>query len=151
MRRLLRRRDDAALDAGLDIGALAPMVDMMTVLLVLLLRSYATDPAPMPPAGRLELANTLSEDPRRTGVEILVSDEAIFINGRRVIATAYMPGELLVRELYDPLLMLRERGRIEIHAHREVTWPVLERVLHTVRSAGYTDIALVGIAGAEIR
>lgn len=151
MRRLLRGRAAPAVDAGLDIGALAPMVDMMTVLLVLLLRSYATDPAPMPPAGRLELGSTLSEDPRQSGVEILISDEAIFVNGRRVIATAYLPSELMIREIYDPLLMMRDRGRIEIHAHRLVTWAVLEKVLYTARSAGFSDIALVGIAGAEIR
>ncbi len=150
MRRLTRRRSESDAGPGLDIGALAPMVDMMTVLLVLLLRSYATDPAPMPPAGRLELADTLSEDPRRPATEILVSDEAIYINGHRVIATAYVPEQLLVRELYDPLLLMREKGRVEIHAHRAVTWRTIERVLHTVQSAGYEQIALVGIAGGGL-
>lgn len=136
---------------GLDIGALAPMVDMMTVLLVLLLRSYATDPAPMPPEGRLELADTLSEDPRQAAIELLISDEAIYINGHRVIAVAYLPTDLLVRELYDPLLAMRSKGRVEIHAHRAATWSTLERVLHTARAAGYSDIALVGIAGGGVK
>lgn len=146
MRRLSRSRV-GSLSPGLDIGALAPMVDMMTVLLVLLLRSYATDPAPMPPEGRLELADTLTEDPRRPAVEILVSDEAIYVNGHRVIAVAYLPDQLLVRELYDPLLVMRGRDRVEVHAHRLVTWRTLERVLHTAQAAGYSEIALVGIAG----
>lgn len=147
MRRMARSRGGEPSGPGLDIGALAPMVDMMTVLLVLLLRSYATDPAPMPPEGRLELADTLSEDARRPATEILVSDEAIYINGHRVIAVAYLPEQLLVRELYDPLLLMRDKGRVEIHAHRDVTWRTIERVLHTVQSAGYDEIALVGIAG----
>lgn len=150
MRRLSRSRS-AEIAPGLDIGALAPMVDMMTVILVLLLRSYATDPAPMPPEGRLELADTLSEDPRRQATEILVSDEAVYVNGHRVIATAYLPDTLLIRELYDPLLLMREKKRVEIHAHRGVTWRTLERVLHTAQSAGYQEIALVGIAGGGMR
>lgn len=149
--RRLARRGGGSLSPGLDIGALAPMVDMMTVLLVLLLRSYATDPAPMPPAGHLELADTLSEDPRRPATEILVSDEAVYVNGQRVIAVAYLPDSLLVRELYDPLLVQRDKARVEIHAHRAVSWHTLERVLHTAQAAGYQEIALVGIAGAGMR
>ena len=149
--RRLRRGASPEGGPGLDIGALAPMVDMMTVILVLLLRSYATDPAPMPPEGRLELADTLSEDPRRQATEILVSDEAVYVNGHRVIATAYLPEQLLIRELYDPLLLMRDKKRIEIHAHRAVTWRTLERVLHTAQSAGYEEIALVGIAGGGMR
>ncbi len=145
--RRLARRGGAEPAPGLDIGALAPMVDMMTVLLVLLLRSYATDPAPVPPEGRLALADTLSEDPRRPATEILISSEAIYVQGHRVIAVSYLPEQLLVRELYDPLLLQRDKGRVEIHTDRDIPWRVVERVLHTVRSAGYQEIALVGLAG----
>ena len=150
MRRRLFRPAPAAAP-GLDIGALAPMVDMMTLLLVLLLRSYATDPAPRPPEGRLLLAATLSEDPRRPAVEVLISDEAVFVNGHRFIAVAYMPQAGLVRELYDPLLAMRDKGRLEIHAHREIPWKVLGPVLHTAQAAGFEQVSLVGLAGAEIR
>lgn len=141
-RRLLQRRDDSIVP-GLDVGALAPLVDMMTLLLVFLLRSYSTEPAPTPPSGPFELPGTVSEDPRGPAVEILVSPEAIWVDGRRALATRYVPTDTVVRELYDPLLAIRGRSRLEVHADRRIPWSVLSRVLHTARAAGYTDVALV--------
>ena len=136
-------RSEASVAPGLDVGALAPLVDMMTLLLVFLLRSYSTEPAPAPPEGAFELPGTVSEDPRRAAVEILVSPEAIYVDGRRALATRYVPTDAVVRELYDPLLATRGRTRVEVHADRTIPWSVLSRVLHTARAAGYTDVALV--------
>lgn len=134
----------AALSDGLDVGALAPLVDMMTLILVFLLSSYSTESAPMPPEGRFELAGTVSEAARETGsVVVLVSQEAVYIDGRRVIAVGYLPAELLVRELYDPLLLMRGKKRVEVHADRTIPWGVLKRVLHTARTAGFEELSLV--------
>ncbi len=129
---------------GLDVGALAPLVDMMTLLLVFLLRSYSTESAPMPPEGRFELAGTVSEEAREGGsVVVLISGDAVYVEGRRVIAVAYLPPELLVREIYDPLLLMRDKRRIEVHADRAIPWGVLKRVLHTARTAGFEELSLV--------
>lgn len=149
-RRALFRRESASTSAGLDIGALAPMVDMMTVLLVLLLRTYTTDPAPAPPDGQFQLGTTLSESTRRESVEVIVSREAIYVSGRRVIATAYLPEELLVREIYDRLLAQPDRRRVEIYADAAVQYGALRRVLYTARAAGFEQIALMGSADASL-
>ena len=117
-RRLFRSRGDAL--PGLDVGALAPMVDMMTLLLVFLLRSYSTEAAPAPPQGPFELAGTVSEESRRPAIEVLVSEEAVYIDGHRVIAVQYLPDDLLVHEIYDPLLLMRGKQRLEVHADRHV-------------------------------
>ncbi len=142
MRRLFRPRGPEPLP-GLDVGALAPLVDMMTLMLVFLLRSYSTEAAPAPPEGHFELPGTVSEEARSAAVEILVSQEAVYVEGRRVIAVAYLPDELLVREIYDPLLLLRGKKRVEVHADKTIPWGVLKRVLHTARSAGYEELSLV--------
>lgn len=149
-RRRLFRRDEPSLAPGLDVGALAPMVDMMTLLLVFLLRSYSTEAAPQPPEGRFELAGTVSEEPREAAVEILVSQEAVYVDGHRVIAVQYLPEELLVRELYDPLLAMRGRTRVEVHADRRLSWAVLKRVLHTAKAAGFEEISLVAANKASL-
>lgn len=141
-RRLFSARGEEPLP-GLDVGALAPLVDMMTLLLVFLLRSYSTEAAPHPPEGRFELAGTVSEAAREPAVEILISQEAIYIDGNRVIAVPYLPEELLVRELYDPLLLMRGKKRVEVHADRTIPWRVLKRVLHTARTAGFEELSLV--------
>ncbi len=149
-RRFGRPAPTSSIAGGLDVGALAPMVDMMTLLLVFLLRSYSTEAAPLPPSGPFELAGTRSEDPRAGGVEILVSNEAIWIDGDRVAATAYLPNEALVRPIYDRLLTVRGKDRVEVHADRAVPWRVLERVLHSASAAGFTQLSLVAANEASL-
>jgi biopolymer transport protein ExbD len=148
--RRLFRREAPTLAPGLDVGALAPMVDMMTLLLVFLLRTYSHEAAPQPPDGRIELAGTVSEDPRSSGTVVIVSTEAVYVDGHRAVAVAYLPPELLIREVYDPLLAARNKRRIEVHADRRVPFGVLKRVLHTARAAGFEEISLVAANAASL-
>lgn len=148
-RRLFRAAPTPAA-GGLDVGALAPMVDMMTLLLVFLLRTYSNEVAPHPPTGDFELAGTVSEAARSAAVEILVSEEAVWVEGRRVAGTRFLGEELLVREVYDPLLLLRGRTRVEVHAHRTVPYGVLKRILYSARAAGYDEVALVAVNRASL-
>lgn len=147
MRRRLFASQESTRD-GLDVGALAPMVDMMTLLLVFLLRTWSTESAPVPPSGAFELASTTSSDSRARAITILLSPEAIWVDGHRVIATPKIGPDLLIREVYDPLLALRGSQRVEIHADASVPWAVLKRVIATSEAAGVQEVALVG-ASAE--
>lgn len=143
-RRRLFRAPSPESAAGLDVGALAPMVDMMTLLLVFLLRSYSTEAAPTPPSGAFALATTTSEEGRRPAVEILVTPEAIWVEGRRAVAVPYLGDAALVREIYDPLLLMRGKSRVEVHADAAVPYAVLKRVFYTARAAGFDELVLVG-------
>ncbi len=149
MRRLFERRAPEALP-GLDVGALAPLVDMMTLLLVFLLRSYSTEAAPAPPDGPFHLAGSVSEEPRKAAVEILVSGEAIYLEGHRITSVAYLADDLLIRDLYDPLLLVRGKRRVEVHADKDLPWGVLKRVLHTARTAGYEELSLVAASTSSL-
>ena len=142
MKRWFARHDVAPV--GLDVGALAPLVDMMTLLLVFLLRTYSTELAPSPPSGPFELGPTVSEDARQGGVEILVAVDAIYVDGQRIAAWDYVGTEGLVRPLYDRLLASRSKARVEVHADAAVTWARLGRVFATAQAAGVQDLALVG-------
>jgi biopolymer transport protein ExbD len=130
--------------SGLDIGALAPMVDMMTLLLVFLLRTYSSEPSPAPPEGVFELPNTASQDPRPNSLVLLVSTDAVYIDGNRVIATAYLPEEPMVKEIYDRLLATKNSKRVEVHVDRRVEYGVVRKVLYTARASGVGEVALVG-------
>ncbi len=142
MRRLLRRETTPL--AGLSVAALAPFVDMMTLLLVVLLRTWASEPAPVPPEPGFLRAPSGAEAPRTRGaVEVVVGREALYVDGRRVVATAYLPEDAVVQELYAPLLALRARGRVEVHADARIPWTILRKVLHTARAAGFEEVNLV--------
>ncbi len=155
MRRRLFRHAAAPARDGLDVGALAPMVDMMTLLLVFLLRTWSTESAPTPPSGAFELAGTTSADSRQPATEIIVSTDGVWIDAHRVTATrALAPAgtpaaatpEGLIREIYDPLLQARVKDRVEIHADAQVNYGVLKRIIATCEAAGFKEIALVGVS-----
>lgn len=149
-RRRLFRPHAAPAGDGLDVGALAPMVDMMTLLLVFLLRSYATEPAPAPPVGDFALAGTVSEDPRGRGVEVLVAGDGVWVDGRRLATLVPGDSEALVRPLYEALLKQRGPRRVEVHADHRVPYATLRRVLYTARAAEYDEIALVAANRASL-
>ena len=120
-------RHSAETGVGLDVGALAPMVDMMTLLLVFLLRTYSTDVAPAPTAGPFALAGTDSEDARRGGIEILLSVDAVHVNGQRIAAWAHIGEEGTIEPLYQMLLQSRPKKRAEIHAAPKLPQPLHNR------------------------
>lgn len=148
MKRMFKRQPAATV--GLDVGALAPMVDMMTLLLVFLLRTYSADAAPMPPEGPFELASTASQDERHAGTEILVSNVAVYVDGHRIAAWEFVEGEGVIRPLYDRLLAARGKTSAEVHADKSVEWHQLSRVLATAKAAGFERLSLAGAMEAGI-
>lgn len=149
MRRRLFRPVEAVSD-GLDVGALAPMVDMMTLLLVFLLRTWSTESAPEPSTGSFELATTTSTEARSGGLTVLVSPSGVWLEGRRVIGLDDLGDDTLIRPLYDPLLAMRGEKAVEIHADATVPWAVLKRVFATCQAAGSPQIALVGVSAESL-
>ena len=142
-RRLLPRAPEAPAE-GLSVAALAPFVDMMTLLLVFLLRTWATEPSPAPAAVSFTPALTLSEAPRRGGLSLVVGRDAAWLDGRALPVDAVAGESALVRPLYDALLVQRGTPVLEIVADAEVPWKRLRAFIDTARAAGVEDIALVG-------
>jgi biopolymer transport protein ExbD len=75
---------------------------------------------------------------------LLVSTDAVYIDGNRVIATAYLPEEPMVKEIYDRLLATKNSKRVEVHVDRRVEYGVVRKVLYTARASGVGEVALVG-------
>ncbi len=126
-------------------AALAPFVDMMTLLLVFLLRTWATEPSPAPTSVPFTPALTTSETPRRAGMSLVVGRDAAWLDGRALppeVGTAEPTS--LVRPLYDALLAQRGQRPLEIVADADVPWHRLRTFIDTARAAGVEEIALVG-------
>ena len=141
-RRLFRAAPDP--EAGLTVGALAPMVDMMTLLLVFLLRTWTQDAPPATPSG-FQLAGT-SAGARQGGATLVVGLTEIRLDGSMVAALQGDSPDL--RPLYDRLLATRDKGRLEIVADQRLPWSTLERILQIARSAGFVELSLIGASGA---
>jgi hypothetical protein len=144
---------------GLDPAAVAPFVDVMTLLLVVFLRGWSAEvmPADTDPA---RLVRTTSAAGRagahavRVQADRLAWDDVVVgpgAEGARPLRNASPDASAGPPDTAD-LAALRARalagcaaaGRVEVVPDAQVPWPRLRAVLGTLAGAGCDDLALVG-------
>ena len=135
---------------GLSAVALAPLVDLLTLLLVFLLRAFSTDP-PLDMHEAFELARSASENEAPRQLAIDATPTSLYVSGRRVGATAYFEtgDDPLIREVYDVLLADGSAG-VDLRIDAEVPYVVVRKLLHTVREAGVQRVSLVAASKAGL-
>lgn len=119
-KRKLRRQSD---DAGLNITS---MMDMMTIILVFLLKSYSTDDVSVAPSKDLQVPISSAEKAPKLAVNVVVSQREIVVDGEQVLTldrvaddqgievTAVPADEKrgqLISALYDRLLEKAETAK----------------------------------------
>ena len=150
MRRLFRGR--AAAGGGmLSAAALAPLVDMLTILLVVILRTWSVEAPPQLPEDGFALPVSRSEEPVQRGVIVDVAANGLYVDGWRAGSTRFYAKseQVLVREVYEAL-QARGGSRVEIRADREAPWSVVGKVLFTAQQAGFEDVQLVAVSRASL-
>jgi biopolymer transport protein ExbD len=120
MSKKARRQSD---DAGLNITS---MMDMMTIILVFLLKSYSTDDVSVAPSKDLQVPVSTAEKAPKLAVNVVVSQSEIVVDGERVlglerqsttagIEVAAVPESekrgQLINALYDRLLEKAETAK----------------------------------------
>ncbi len=138
---------------------LTSMIDMFTILLVFLLKSYSADGQIMTVAQDLRLPESTSTTKPPVVSVIAVTREWILVDGRPIqrleeIATQE---QLLIPSLQKELARLRSisegigqlssqmrgfSGAIAIQGDRDVTFDLLKRVMLTCGQVGYNDMNL---------
>ena len=135
------------------------MIDMFTILLVFLLKSYSAEGQIVTITQDLRLPeSTSSKAPIVTSV-VAVTYEWILIDGRPVvrIADVLEQEEMVVPALEQELSRLRSisesiaslsdqmsgfQGKIAIHADQEITFDLIKRIMITCGQVGYNDMLL---------
>ncbi len=137
---------------------LTAMVDVFTVLLVFLLKSYSAEGTLTAAAQNLELpASTSSLAPQPT-ITITISEDALFVEDDRIGALAdltepdapYIPalGEALrarvakMRIIAGSNAPAASPGRVTILGDKDTPFATLERVMYTASMSEFGDIAL---------
>lgn len=137
--------------AGLSSAALAPMVDVMTILVIAVLRTWSTDaPAVFPEEGtRLPLSS--QEQPANKGIMVDVGEEGLYVEGWSVGSSAsWAENEaVLIDEMYEYLQNLGG-SRITIRAHETTPWSLVGKVLFTAQQAGYENVELIAVSRASL-
>ena len=148
MRRLFRSQP---VGSGPALAALMPMVDIMTILLVAILRTWSTQPPMQPVEAGFELPISRSEGEPSLSMAIDVGMDGIYVDGFRAGASQFWStsDKVLIPEVLDAL-HAASPARVRVRAHADAPWTLVGKVLSTAQHAGVGDVELVAISQASL-
>ena len=144
---------------------LTPMVDLLTIILVFLIKTYSVTPAFLTPTQGIALAETQSESEAPDKAVLIVGKNGIMFEGKVVVA--FVNGELPAKsirggelpELRSALEAVAAKtkfiasknstveftGTLILQADKELPFDSLKPVLRTAGMAGFHDIKFAGV------
>ncbi len=130
---------------------LSSLVDLLTLLLLFLLRSYSTDPPVRPGDLDFQLPTSTAEAEARGVLTLDVTRDAICRDGARAAGVAWYldHDEALIDELYAPLLQAGGPS-LMIRAHEDTPYALLRKLLVAAREAGVEEVQLVAVSRAAL-
>ena len=148
MKRLRSPRPRAT---GTGSGALASLVDIITILLVVLLKSYSVDAPVRPDDPDFRLATSASDSPVGPAIDIDVTADAIYVSGRRTASSGYYleHEELLIEELYARLQGQAGRA-VNVRVDGAIPYALVRKVLFSAREAGVERLTIVAQSRAGL-
>ena len=155
---------------------LTAMMDMMTIILVFLLKNYATNPEAITLSAQLQPPSSTAKVPMQEATVVMVTTLAILVDGKEILKLqdGKVAGEdpktasTLIPPLRDKLTARASdlkkiaeytkqpfEGKVLIVADKNVPYVLLMRVLYTIGEADFSQYKLVtkgaGNAGVEIK
>ena len=129
----------------------APLVDMLTILLFFILKSFSMDTPVRPEDPDFQLPASAGTEAVARLSAIDITTEAIYLGGERVAATRYYEErpDQLIQELYEPLSG-KPPSKVNIRADGRVPYVVLRKVLFTAQEAGVDHLDLVAMSRAGL-
>lgn len=141
---------------------LTSMMDILTVLLLFLLKSFVVEGEVITPVPGVDLPESSSKDLPQASVVIAIFEDNVMIDGEVVasVAEAVASDDLVIEPLAVHLDTAREkvekiarargnteefRGKVAIQGDREIDFAILQRVMYTCSVTGFEDISLAVI------
>ncbi|MDZ7289323.1 MAG: biopolymer transporter ExbD [candidate division KSB1 bacterium] len=137
---------------------LTSLLDMFTILLVFLLKSFSAEGQIITASKDLQLPESTSEKPPRVAPIIAVTKEWIILDDKPLVKVAEINGggDLLIEPLQQGLLQTRivaqklgqvdERfgfhGTVDIMGDRDASFAVIKRVMYTCGQVGFNNMLL---------
>jgi len=152
------RRPNTGIDTRLK---LTSMMDILTTLLLFLLKAFVVEGEVVTPPPGLELPQSSAEDAPEASVVVAVSEDAILVSGQPAasVPEALADPDLLIDGLDARLTEARARmehlaqlkgttapePKVTIQGDRAIEFRLLEKVMYTCDAAGYGQLALAVI------
>jgi biopolymer transport protein TolR len=152
--RLKRHRKPGRRGGLHGMSALIPMIDMLTILVVYLL-VHAADYEILPNTRSIQIPQSVSETKPRETVTVLVTREAVFVNGAELASVAAL------RAAQDPVIeplrqalraeadkrMLKNRDdptshEVTVLADKDLPYRFVKKILSTCTAAEYGTVSL---------
>ncbi len=138
---------------------LTSMIDMFTILLVFLLKSFSAEGQMVTVTRDLRLPESSSQQAPKVLSVIALTSEWVLVDGRPIVRleTITPQSPLIVQPLKEELLRLRAvseglgslsadlkgfRGSIAVQGDREIPFEVLKRIMLTAGQVGYVNLHL---------
>ncbi len=136
------------------------MIDVFTILLVFLLKSYSTEGHLVTIAEAIRLPVSSAEQVIHPAVTVAFNDQALFVDGDKLVddVTPYLANsaDLLIQPLYQALRERAERskeiaavnpavvftGEVILQGDREIPFRLLKKVIYTAGQAEYVNQSL---------
>lgn len=137
---------------------LTSMMDMFTILLVFLLKTYSTHGQLINPSQDLTLPSSVVQHPPEVGLDVTVSTEWVLVNGKPVekIEHIIQQDEYIVDRLQNALLKyareaqkLEEQygtpfsGKVTIQGDKKLPYHVLIKILATCGQSDFPNMRMV--------
>lgn len=142
---------------------LTSMMDMFTIILVFLLKQYATSGQLISPSDYLKLPTSTVEQPPEVGLDVVVSQQMILLNGEKIAALEDVinnnPAVVengIITPLRDRMRFYSSQakqmevsygvkfsGKVTIEGDKELQYSELVKVMRTCGSSDYPNLRLL--------
>lgn len=103
------------------------MMDMMTIILLFLLKSFSTEGALVTPSDELRLPEAFMGEKPKKELQVSITKEAILINNNQLMSVRNVdPESILIQPLYNALTeVAKEQKQLEVDIGKEFTHTVI--------------------------
>jgi len=138
---------------------LTAMIDMFTILLIFLLKSFSVEGEIMSVAKDLRLPESTAQTPPKAAPILVVTNEWIILDGTPVekVATVLNQQDNIINSLKTQLRQIRAftenlalldanirfKGNIAIQGDKDIPFGLLKKIMFTCGQVGFNDMLLV--------
>lgn len=135
------------------------MLDMFTILIIFLLKSYSAEGIILPIPADLHIPFSTTQTAPEPGLIVEVSMDRLVVDGRILdidLKAVQQSDDLIIRELYDHLMIKAAQyeqisalnpnadftGKLVLEGDREIPFRYLKKILYTCGQAGFINQSL---------
>jgi biopolymer transport protein ExbD len=129
---------------------LTSLVDVLTVLLIFLIRTFSADGSPVNPVSSIALPVSVNKEAAKLMTSIEITPQNLQINGKPVTTVAKITesDSLFIPELYEYLMKnqaIAKKEDVMIQSDKSVEFTIIKKVMYTSSKAGAVNFTILAV------